>query len=250
MGITLTCWCGKRLVAPDAAAGQHGRCSECGRAVFVPLRSERGVLYWTGSEIQLLEAALRQAVANLKVQSREAVLDEAEKWAKAWRLPPERKPHSAGGDLACDHIISCIQRDATVGMDEASVLQAAGEEMVRVSVLRQGRQLLHFVARVGQDEFFCWHHRDAEDEEIENEKQRTDIIQSLSGGIHCELCYYNMGFVRLMPKVGLAPLVGYRCTACNKLFCSKCHGTHEKGCPSCSAPLGKLQYLARRNVPR
>ena len=55
-----------------------------------------------------------------------------------------------------------------------------------------------------------------------------------------------MGYVRLLKKAGLTPIVGYRCTACNKLFCSKCHGRYRQGCPACEAPLEKLEYLARR----
>jgi len=184
----------------------------------------------------------------LKVQGKEAVLDEAEKWAKAWKLPPDRKPHRAGMDLVCDMVVSCVQRDATVGMEGVNVIQATGEEMVRVGVTRQGKQLLHFVARLGADEFICWHHRDVEDEQADNEKQRTDVIQSITGGVHCELCDYNMGYVRLMTKAGLAPLVGYRCTACNKLFCTKCHGKRGENCPACGASAAKLQYLARRHV--
>lgn len=248
MGIILTCCCGKRLMTPDSAAGQRGRCSKCGRVVFVPQQTNHGLVYWTGKEIQYLEAAAMQAVSHLPIQDREAVLDEADKWAKAWHLPPDRSPHAAGLELICDMVVSCVQRDATVGMDGASVLQASGEKMIRVSVARQGRQLLHFIARVGDDEFLCWHHRDAEDEMTEDEKQRTDILQSLSSGVHCELCNYNMGYVRLLKKAGLAPIVGYRCTNCNKLFCSKCHGRYEQGCPACEASLDKLEYLARRAV--
>jgi hypothetical protein len=248
MGIIITCCCGKRLVAPDSAAGQRGRCSKCGRTVFVPTETDRGVIYFSGDDLPGLEAAIHQAACRLVIQDREAVLDEAEKWAKAWKLPPDRKPLQAGFDLTCDSVVSCVQRDATVGMERASVLQAAGEEMLRVSVTRQEVQLLHFVARIGEDEFLSWHHRDAEDEEADDARQKTDIMQSLSTGVHCELCDYNIGYVRLLTKAGLVPIVGYRCTACNKLFCSKCHGKYEEGCPACGAPLAKLQYLARRTL--
>jgi hypothetical protein len=246
MGIILTCVCGKRLVTPDSAAGQRGRCSECRRLVFVPHETSRGTVYWSGTELQLLEACMHQAVSQLKIQDTDAVLDEAEKWAKAWKLPPEREPHKAGLSLAIDIIISCVQRDATVGMDSVAVLKAGDEDMIRVAVDRQGTEFLHIVARVGEDEYLCWHHRDAEDEMADNEKQRTDILQSLSSGVHCELCNYNMGYVRLLKNPGLAPIVGYRCSECNKLFCSKCHGRHKEGCPSCKAGFENLQYLARR----
>jgi len=246
MGIILTCVCGKRLVTPDSAAGQRGRCSECRRLVFVPRQTDRGVIFWSGDEIPLLEASLMQAAMQLEIQDREAVLDEADKWAKAWKLPPEREPHQAGLDLITDIVVSCVQRDATVGMDSVTVLQAKGERMVRVAVARQGTQLLHFVARTAPDEFLCWHHRDVEDDLVDDEKQRTDVLQSLSSGVHCELCDYNMGYVRLLAKAGLSPIVGYRCTKCNKLFCSKCHGRAKQGCPSCGGDYEDLQYLARR----
>ncbi len=246
MGIIVTCCCGKRLIAPDSSAGQRGRCSECRRIVFVPYETDRGRIIYQGMDIPLIEGALKQSICRLPIQDREAVLDEAEKWAKAWHLPPDRKPHEAGFDLISDMVISCVQRDAAVGMDHATVLEAAGENMVRVSVARQGEQLLHFIARVGEDEYFAWHHRDAEDEEAEDARQRTDVMQSLSSGVQCEICNHNMGYVRLMTKVGLAPIVGYRCTACNKLFCTKCHGKYEEGCPACGAPHTKLQLLARR----
>jgi hypothetical protein len=214
--------------------------------VFVPRETNQGIVFWSGSEFPLLEAAMMQAASQLPMQDREAVLDESEKWAKAWQLPPDRKPHKGGLDLITDIIVSCVQRDATVGMDEAAVLQVKGEKMVRVAVARQGTQLLHFIARVGQDDYLAWHHRDAEDEMAEDERQRTDVLQSLSSGVHCELCNYNMGYVRLLAKAGLAPIVGYRCTKCNKLFCSKCHGKYKQGCPSCEAELENLQYLARK----
>ena len=246
MGITLTCVCGKRLVTPDSAAGQRGRCSECRRLVFVPQQTSQGIVYWSGDEFPLLEASTQQAAGQLPVEDREAVLDEAEKWAKAWHLPPDRNPHKGGLDLITDIVVSCVQRDATVGMDSVTVLQARDEQMVRVAVARQGAQLLHFIARVGQDDYLAWHHRDAEDEMAEDERQRTDVLQSLSSGVHCELCNYNMGYVRLLTKAGLAPIVGYRCAKCNKLFCSKCHGRYKQGCPACEAPLEELQYLARR----
>jgi len=248
MGIIVTCSCGKRLVAPDATAGQRGRCSSCSRTVFIPKTTDRGVVYWVGSDLQLLEAALQQAAAQLPLQSEDEVLDEAEKWAKAWQLPPDRKPHRSGLDLVRDIVVSCVQRDATVGIDGASVVQATGEQMIRVGVTRQGRQLLHFIARVAPDDFLCWHHRDAEDEQADDEKQQTDIIQSLTGGVHCELCDYNMGYVRLLEKAGLAPIVGYRCRQCNKLFCTKCHGKRAEGCPACGTDASNLQYLARRSV--
>lgn len=246
MGIMITCCCGKRLVTPDSAAGQRGRCSECGRQVFVPRETSQGVVYWTGTELNLLEAAVIQASCQLPNQDREEVLDEAEKWAKAWKLPPERSPHEAGLDLTTDVVVSCVQRDVTVGMDGLSVLQAKDEKMIRVVVSRQGTQLLHFIARTDDDHYLCWHHRDTEDEQVDNEKQRTDVLQSLSTGVRCELCDYNMGYVRLLSRAGLAPIVGYRCTQCNKLFCTKCHGKARQGCPTCEAPLEDLQYLARR----
>lgn len=246
MGITLTCVCGKRLVTPDSAAGQRGRCSECRRLVFVPLQTAQGTIFWQGTEFQLLEASLLQAASQLPMQDEPVVLDEADKWAKAWKLPPEREPHKAGLDLITDMVVSCVQRDATVGMDAVSVIQAKGEKMIRVAVARQGTQLLHFVARIAPDQYLCWHHRDTEDDRVDDEKQRTDVLQSLSSGVHCELCNYNMGYVRLLNKAGLAPIVGYRCTKCNKLFCSKCHGRYKQGCPACQAALEDLQYLARR----
>lgn len=246
MGIIVTCCCGKRLVTADATAGQRGRCSECGRFVFVPRQTSQGTLFWTGTDLRLLEASLHQAIYQLPVQETEAVLDEADKWAKAWNLPPERRPHNSGSDLICDIVVSCLQRDATVGMDHAEVIQARDEQMIRVVAVRQGAQLLHFIARTGEDEYCCWHHRDTEDAELDDAKQRTDVLQALSGGVHCELCDYNMGFVRMLNKPGLAPIAGYRCRKCNKLFCSKCHGRYKEGCPSCKAPLEELQYLARR----
>ena len=248
MGIIVTCVCGKRLLTPDSASGQRGRCSECRRVVFVPRETRQGLIFWTGIEFPQLEAAVQQALVQLPVQPRSAILDEADKWAKAWNLPPEREPHQAGLDLITDMVVSCVQRDATVGMDHVTVLQTGGEKMLRVAVARQGRELLHFIARSGDDEFLCWHHRDTEDEQMENEKQRTDILQSLSGGVRCDMCSYNMGYVQLRTKAGLAPIVGYRCAVCNKLFCSKCHGKYEQGCPACGAPLESLQYLARRSM--
>jgi hypothetical protein len=246
MGIILTCVCGKRLVTPDSAAGQRGRCSECRRLVFVPQHTTQGLVFWTGTETPFLEASLLQAACQLPVQDEAVVLDEAEKWAKAWKLPPEREPHKAGLDLVTDMIVSCVQRDATVGLDSITVLQAKEEKMIRVSVARQNTHLLHFIARIAPDLYLGWHHRDTEDDRVDDEKQRTDVLQSLSSGVHCEICNYNMGYVRLLAKAGLTPIVGYRCGKCNKLFCSKCHGTYKQGCPACKAPVEALQYLARR----
>ena len=246
MGIIVVCCCGKRLEVPDSAAGRRGKCSECNRTVFVPTTTDRGLVFWSGTDMQILEACVQQSLCQLPVQGREAVLDEAEKWAKAWRLPPEKKPNRSGRGMVCDVLCSCVQRDATVGMDRVTVYQAKDEPMLRVTVFRQEKQLLHFVARTGEDEYLCWHHHDAEDEAVENEKQRTDVIQALSGGVRCAKCGYNIGYVRLVPKVGLAPIVGYRCTSCSVILCSKCHGKYEQGCPECRAGHQHLQVLSAR----
>lgn len=246
MGIIVTCYCGKSLEAPPEAAGRHGRCSECRRIVFVPRQTDKAIIIYTGLDLQMVEAAIIQALSQLEVQPREAMLDEAEKWAKAWQLPPDRKPHSMGLELIAGMVSSCVQRDAVVGMDRVSVHRMINEPMLRVAVIRNNRQLLHIIARTDQDEYLCWHHRDADDEEEENAKQRTAVLQSLSAGVHCDSCNYNMGYVRLVGRVGLAPIVGYRCTVCNKILCTKCHGNYGKGCPECHAPHSQLQVLAAR----
>ncbi len=246
MGIIVTCCCGKILEAPAESAGRHGRCSECRRLVFVPRETEKAHVIYTGNNFQLIEAAIIQALCQLEIQPREAMMDEADKWAKAWQLPSERKPHSSGLELIAGMVSSCIQRDATVGMDRVSIHRMKAEPMLRVAVIRENRQLLHIVARIGEDQYLCWHHRDAEDEEVENAKQRTAVLQSLSAGVHCDRCDYNMGFVRLVGRIGLAPIVGYRCTVCNKILCTKCHGKFEKGCPECRASHNKLQVLAAK----
>lgn len=246
MGIIVNCCCGKSLEAAPESAGRHGRCSECRRVVFIPRETEKAVVIYTGINLPLVEAAIIQAMSQLEVQPREAMLDEAEKWAKAWQLPADRHPHTMGLELIAGMVSSCIQRDAAVGMDRVSVHRMKNEPMLRVAVIRENQQLLHIVARIAQDEFLCWHHRDAEDEEAENAKQRTAMLQSLSSGVHCDRCDYNMGFVRLIGRVGLAPIVGYRCTVCNKILCTKCHGKYEKGCPDCHATHSKLQVLAAR----
>ena len=194
----------------------------------------------------LVEAAVKQSVVQLPVVQRDAMLDEAEKWAKAWRLPPERTPHEAGEELICDMVVSCVQRDVTVGMDRMSVMRAKGEDMLRVLVTRQETQLLHFVARIGPDRYVCWHHRDAEDDESDDAKQRTDVLQSLASGVICDKCGYNLGYCNLVAKPGLSPIVGYHCSQCGRMFCSKCHGKVEMGCPECVAPREKLKFLARR----
>jgi len=194
----------------------------------------------------LVEAAVKQSVVQLPVVQRDAMLDEAEKWAKAWHLPPERTPHEAGEELICDMVISCVQRDVTVGMDRMSVMRAKGEDMLRVLVARQETQLLHFVARIGPDKYISWHHRDAEDDETDNAKQKTDVLQSLASGVICDKCGYNLGYCNLVAKPGLSPIVGYHCSQCGRMFCSKCHGKVELGCPECVAPREKLKFLARR----
>jgi hypothetical protein len=201
-------------------------------------------------DMKHLEAAAQQAICELEIQQTEAVLDEAGKWAKAWKLPPDRQPHRAGFSMICDMVVSCVMRDATIGMDRANVSRYDGEQMIRVTVNRQNRQLLHFVARVGQDEYLCWHHRDAEDEAQEDQKQRSTIIQSLSGGVRCALCNYNLGYVRRVAKTGLAPIVGYRCTVCSGIFCTKCHGKFIQGCPSCRATHEHLEILAAKLMPK
>ena len=246
MSIVVMCSCGKRLEAPDSAAGRHGKCSECGRTVFIPRQTDRATIIWSGTDMFLVEAAIKQSVGQLPMVQREAMLDEAEKWAKAWRLPPEHQPHEAVEELICDMVVSCVQRDVTVGMDRMSVMRAKGEDMLRVLVTRQETQLLHFVARIGPDKYISWHHRDAEDDEIENAKQRTDVLQSLSSGIICDKCGYNLGYCNLIAKPGLSAIVGCYCSECGKMLCSKCHGKVEQGCPECSASRDKLKFLARR----
>jgi len=249
MPIIVTCCCGKNLEAPETAAGRHGKCSQCGRTVFVPQRTSQELVTWTGTDFQLLEAALHQELFRLPVQPTDRILDEAEKWAKVWKLPPERKPHHAGFDLICDMVSSCVMRDAAVGMDNVSVLRANGEQMVRVAVLRGERKLLHFIARSGEDEYLCWHHRDAEDDETETARERTDVLQSIATGVHCAKCDHNLGYVRVT-KAGLAPIAGYRCGRCGRIFCSKCHGAFVRGCPLCSEGHEALILLAARLVPK
>jgi len=246
MGIVVTCKCGKKLTAPDDAGGRHGRCSECGRTVFIPRSTDRALIIWTGTDMFLMEEAIKQTVGRLPEVTREAMLDEADKWAKAWRLPPERQPREAGEELICDMVVSCVQRDAAVGMDRMSVLMAKGEQMLRILVARQGEQLLHFVARIGPDQYITWHHRDAEDDEIDDAKQKTGVMQSLASGVVCDKCGYNMGYCDMLSKPGLAPIVGYYCSQCQHMLCTKCQGKIEQGCTECGAGRDKLQYLARR----
>ena len=208
MVLTVTCSCGRKLLAPPSAAGRHGKCSLCGRMVFVPLRSAHDLVIWSGRDFPLLEAALQQELPQLAIQPAENILNEAEKWAKVWNLPLRRKPAYAGLDLICDVVASCVMHDAVVGMDKVAVLRADGEQIVRVVVQRGERKLLHFVARTGDDEYLCWHHRDAEDDELENARERTDTLQAPQG-VHCAKCEYNIAYAQVT-KDGQATTVEYR----------------------------------------
>ena len=209
MSVIVTCSCGKKLAAPESAAGRQGKCSQCGRTVFVPQRNSQELIVWSGTDVQLLEAALHQELSQLAIQPAEHILEEAEKWAKALKLPRERKPYYAGFELICDMVSSCVRRDAAVGMDKMTVSQTDGEQMVRVSVQRGERRRLHFVARIGEDEYLCWHHRDAADDEIENVRERTDVLQAIMSGVHCANCEYNIAFAQVT-KDGQATTVEYR----------------------------------------
>lgn len=42
MAIVLTCECGKRLVAPEKAAGRRGRCPSCGKMLMIPAKDAKG----------------------------------------------------------------------------------------------------------------------------------------------------------------------------------------------------------------
>jgi len=227
VSVIVTCRCGKRVKAPQSWAGRRGKCSYCGQTVFVPLRNGTELIIWSGTDFQLLEWALHQELPQLAIQPAANILGEAEKWAKVWKLPVEHKSHHAGFALICDLVSSCVMRDAAVGMDMAMVSRTEGEPIIRVAVKRGERTLLHFVARSGEDEYLCWHHRDAEDEEIENAREQTDVLQAQPGGVHCSNCEYNIAYTQVS-KDGQSTTVEYR----RGHFCWRrgwCH--KEKGNP-------------------